>query len=331
MSSPVPAADIPPATRRSLPIDSTLVRTLLAGEFAVTAELVPPASCSVDALLDRAVPLLGRVDAVNVTDGAGASAHMSALAAAALLAGQGLEPVLQFTCRDRNRLALQADLLGAGAFGIHNVLALGGDDPAAGDQPEAKPVFDLDTPALVALMRRMTQEGELGSGRPIPQPPDFFIGVAETPVLPGQGWRPERLLAKMAAGAQFVQTQFCYDIDMLRAYIAALRGAGVTERCFVLAGTGPIASARSALWMRKHLWGTVIPDALVQRLADAADPRGEGHRICVELLAEMQEIEGLAGAHVMAIGQHEAVPGILAAAGIGPACRAPARRGSTPE
>jgi len=324
MSLPADAPDAPATGPCTLPVGSALVRTLLAGEFAVTAELVPPASCSVDALLDKAAPLLERVDAVNVTDGAGARAHMSSLAAAALLLRQGVEPVLQFTCRDRNRLALQGDLLGAGAFGIHNVLALGGDDPGAGDQPEAKPVFDLDTPALVAVMRRMSAQGEMPTGKPIPQPPHFFIGVAETPVPPPPGWRPERLLAKIAAGAQFVQTQFCYDIDVLRAYIAALARAGATERCFVLAGTGPIVSARSALWMREHLWGTIIPDKVVARLADARDPRQEGQRICIELIEQMQEIDGIAGIHLMAIGQQEAIPSILAAAGIGPRHRPPA-------
>ncbi|MFC3228102.1 methylenetetrahydrofolate reductase [Marinibaculum pumilum] len=306
---------------RTLPVQSGLVRALLSGEFAVTAELVPPASCSVDALLDKAAPLSGRVDAVNVTDGAGARAHMSSLIAATFLAQHGLEPVLQMTCRDRNRLALQSDLLGAGAAGIVNMLALGGDSPAAGDQPEAKPVFDLDTPALVATMQQMSATGTMPSGRPIATPPDFFIGVAETPVDPEPGWRPDRLLAKIDAGAQFMQTQFCYDIGILRRYAERLHDSGVTERCFFLAGTGPIASARSALWMREHLWGTVIPDAVIERLADAPDPRLEGQRICIELIQQMQEIDGIAGVHVMAIGQQEAIPSILAEAGIGPACR----------
>lgn len=323
MPAPAGAAAAAAAHPRPLPVQSALVRSLLAGEFAVTAEIVPPASCSSDALLDRAAPLLGLVDAVNVTDGAGARAHMSSLAAASLLLRAGLEPVLQFTCRDRNRLALQSDLLGAGALGIHNVLALGGDPPDAGDQPEAKPVFDLDTPALVATMHGMSERGELPSGRAIPEPPHFFIGVGEAVLDPPDDWRPDRLLQKIDAGAQFVQTQFCYDIDVLRRYVERLREAGVTGRCFVIAGTGPVASARSALWMRDHLWGTVMPDAVIARLAQAADPREEGRRICVELIEQMAEIDGVAGVHLMAIGQQEAIPGILAAARIGPAHRRP--------
>lgn len=328
MSYPASEAEPPPEAAhggtpcRPLPVQSALVRTLLAGEFAVTAEIVPPASCSSDALLDKAAPLLGRVDAVNVTDGAGARAHMSSLAAAGLLARSGLEPVLQFTCRDRNRLALQSDLLGAGALGIHNVCALGGDSPAAGDQPETKPVFDLDTPALVATMRRMSEAAELPSGRTIPLPPHFFIGVGETVLDPPADWRPERLLAKIAAGAQFVQTQFCFDVEVLRRYVGRLCDAGVAERCFLIAGTGPVASARSAIWMREHLWGTVMPDRVVQRLAQAADPRAEGQRICIELIEQMAEIDGLAGVHLMAIGQQEAIPAILAAARVGPGFRA---------
>lgn len=317
-----PAADGGKRPCRTLPVQSGLVRTLLAGEFAVTAEVQPPVSCSVEALLDKAAPLVGRVDAVNVTDGASARAHMSSLIAAHLLRQNGLEPVLQVTCRDRNRLALQSDLLGAGAVGIHNVLALGGDAPSAGDQPQTRPVFDLDTPALVATMQQMSEAGVLPSGKTIAAPPDFFIGVAETPVDPAPDWRPDRLMAKIAAGAQFMQTQFCYDIGILRRYVGRLRDCGVTERCFYLAGTGPIASARSALWMREHLWGTIIPDHMIDRLAQAADPRLEGQRICVELIQQMQDIDGLAGVHVMAIGQQEAIPGLLAEAGIGPPFRA---------
>lgn len=323
----------PPGDRhcRTLPVQSGLVRALLTGEFAVTAEIQPPVSCNVEALLDKAAPLHGRVDAVNVTDGASARAHMSSLVAAHLLRQNGLEPVLQVTCRDRNRLALQSDLLGAGAVGIHNVLALGGDAPSAGDQPETKPVFDLDTPALVATMRQMSEAAVLPSGKAIATPPDFFIGVAETPVDPAPDWRPERLLTKIAAGAQFMQTQFCYDIDILRRYVGRLRDCGVTERCFYLAGTGPIASARSALWMREHLWGTIIPDHMVARLSQAADPRREGQRICIELIQQMREIDGLAGVHVMAIGQQEAIPGLLAEAGIGPPFRDPAPLANRPQ
>jgi len=306
----------------SPPVGSALVRTLLAGEFAVTAEIVPPLSSDPAALTGKARPLRGIIDGLNVTDGAGARSHMSSLVAAGLLVRDGHEPVLQFTTRDRNRIALQSDVLGAGALGIHNILVLGGDDPKAGDQPDAKPVFDLDTGALIAMIREMGEPGRLPSGREIDTPPKLFIGAADTPIDPPADWAPDRLASKADAGAQFVQTQFCYDIGIVRRYIARLGEAGLTDRLFILMGTGPIASAKSARWMVKNLWGVIIPDAVIDRLGGARDQKAEGHKICVEFIEQMKEIDGVAGVHVMAINQDEAIPDILAAAQVGPAHRA---------
>ncbi|MFT5182791.1 MAG: methylenetetrahydrofolate reductase (NADPH) [Alphaproteobacteria bacterium] len=305
----------------SPPVSSNLVRTLLAGEFAVTAEIVPPLSSDPASLIDKARPLRGIVDGLNVTDGAGARSHLSSLVAAGLLVQEGHEPVLQFTTRDRNRIALQSDVLGAGALGIHNILVLGGDDPKAGDQPDAKPVFDLDTGELIAMIRAMGDPGKLPSGRDIEVPPKLFIGAADTPIDPPADWAPDRLASKADAGAQFVQTQFCYDVDIVRRYIARLGEAGLTDRLFILLGTGPIASARSARWMVKNLWGVIIPDAVIDRLEGAADQKTEGHKICVEFIEQVREIDGVAGVHVMAINQDEAIPDILAAAQAGPAHR----------
>jgi methylenetetrahydrofolate reductase (NADPH) len=310
-----------------LPGESALVRALLHGEFAVTAEIVPPLSSDPAALLDKAMPLKGQVDALNVTDGAGARSHMSSLVAAGLLAREGIEPVLQFTCRDRNRIALQSDVLGAGALGIHNILVLGGDDPKAGDQPDAKPVFDLGTTELIALMRQMSEDGTIPGGRTIAAPPRLFLGAADSPFDPPADWKPERLGAKADAGARFVQTQFCYDVDIVRRYIARLDDAGLTKKLFILLGTGPIASAKSARWMRENLWGVIIPDAMIARLEGAADERAEGRAICVEFIQQVREIDGVAGVHVMAIRQDEAIPGILAAAGAGPAHRKSSTKG----
>lgn len=304
-----------------LPGESGLVRALLADAFAVTAEIVPPLSSDPEALLTKARPLQDVVDAVNVTDGAGARSHMSSLVAAGLMAREGIEPVLQFTCRDRNRIALQSDVLGAGALGIHNILVLGGDDPKAGDQPDAKPVFDLDTRALIAMMHEMSEDGRILSGREIATPPRLFLGAADTPIDPPPDWTPDRLADKADAGARFVQTQFCYDIDIIRRYIARLGEAGLTNRLFILLGTGPIASARSALWMRENLWGVIIPDSMIERLEGAQDEKAEGRRICVEFIERVREIDGVAGVHVMAIRQDEAIPGILADAKAGPAYR----------
>lgn len=306
---------------RPLPAESALVRNLLAGEFAVTAEVVPPLSCDAEELLAKAEPARGYVDALNVTDGAGARPHLASLAAAAILVQNGYEPVLQFTCRDRNRLALQSDLLGAGAFGIHNVLILGGDDPKAGDQPDAKPVFDLDTLGLVATARKMRDENKLPSDREISATPNLFLGIADTAIEPAANWRPDRLIEKIDAGGQFAQMQFCFDIGVLRRYVARLREFGVTDRLFLLPGVGPILSARSARWMRDNLWGVIMPDAIIDRLEAAADERAEGRKICIELIQEMQEIDGVSGVHIMAIGQQDAIPEIVAETKIGPSQR----------
>ncbi|MCZ6844283.1 MAG: methylenetetrahydrofolate reductase [Alphaproteobacteria bacterium] len=306
----------------SPPVGSALVRTLLAGEFAVTAEIVPPLSSDPASLIAKARPLLGLVDALNVTDGAGARSHLSSLVAAGLLVQEGHEPILQFTTRDRNRLALQSDVLGAGALGIRNILVLGGDDPKAGDQPNAKPVFDLDSGALIAMIREMGEPGRLPSGREIEAPPKLFIGAADTPIDPPAGWLPDRLASKADAGAQFVQTQFCYDIGIVRRYLARLGDAGLTDRMFILLGIGPIASARSARWMVENLWGVIISDAVIDRLEGAADEKAEGRKICIEFIEQVKEIGGVAGVHVMAINQDEAIAEILAAAQIGPAHRA---------
>jgi len=291
---------------------SALKSRLQSGEFVVTAEVTPPASGDPQRLLDRALPLKGLADAVNVTDGAGARASLSSLAAAAILVQAGIEPVLQMTCRDRNRIALQGDLLGAAALGIQNVLMLTGDDPSAGDQPDAKPVFDLDARALIQLAARMRDRGELPSGRKIEGPIEFFLGAADMPIDPPTDWAPTNLQAKIAAGTQFVQTQFCMDLDVVHRYVARLRDQGVTQDLSLLIGIAPLASARSARWMRDHLYGTIISDAIVARMEAADDPPAEGQRICLELLDGLSAIPGVAGAHIMAPRNDSAVAEVLA-------------------
>ncbi len=279
---------------------SNLQRRLAAGHFAVTAEVIPPLSADSSQLLARAAPLRGLVDAVNVTDGAGARVTLSSFAAAAILANAGIEPVLQITCRDRNRIALAGELIGAAAQGVRNILVLHGDEPAVGDEPEAKPVYDLDSKAVMTLARRMRDQGTLPSGRAIVPPPSLFIGAADTPLDPPLGWRPEGLLAKAEAGADFVQTQFCFDLDVARRYAARLVETGVTERLHLLIGLGPIASARSARWMRDNLHGVTVPDGVIERLERAADPATEGRRLCAELIAGLRETPGVSGVHLMA-------------------------------
>ena len=295
---------------------SALQRALEAGDFAITSEIMPPLSSDPTTLLDRALPLRGIADAVNVTDGASARAHLSSLAAAAILAQNGIEPVLQFTCRDRNRIALQSDLLGGAALGVRNLLILTGDDPSAGDQPDTKPVFDLTSGELLTTAKTMRDEGKLPSGRDLQARPVFFLGAADTPIDPSPGWTPDGLCAKAEAGAQFIQTQFCFDIGVVRRYAERLGEYGLTERLHILIGIGPLASGRSARWMRDHLWGTTIPDAIIDRLDQAADPRDEGARICVELLQEFAEIPGISGAHLMAPRNEAAVPEVVEKSGL---------------
>jgi methylenetetrahydrofolate reductase (NADPH) len=290
---------------------STLAERLRAGRFVMTAEVAPPVSCDAQDLLAKALPLRGLADAVNLTDGAGARAHMGALAAASLLLGAGIEPILQFTCRDRNRIALQSDLMGAAALGIRNLLVLTGDDPKAGDQPDTKPVFDIDSRALIDTARRLRDQGELPTGRKVGGKAAFFLGAADMPIDPPAGWEPKSLAGKIAAGAQFVQTQFCMDAALLRRYVAALAEHGITKQLAIIVGVNPLRSAKSAQWMKTNLFGTIIPDAMVARMEKATDPAREGVKICVELIEELATIPGIAGAHIMAPGNDAAMPEVI--------------------
>jgi len=293
-----------------------LERVLRAGHFALTAEVTPPLSSNPAKLLEKALPLKGFADAVNVTDGASARAHMSSVASAAILVQNGIEPILQVTCRDRNRIAIQSDLLGAAALGVRNVLVLTGDDPKAGDQPETKAVFDLDSKAVIATAKAMRDEAKLPSGREIQDPPQLFIGAADLPIDPPAGWKADGLRAKADAGAQFVQTQFCFDMGIVRRYAERLGELGLTDRLSILIGIGPLSSAKSARWMRQNLYGTTIPDAIIERMEAAKEPKQEGARICAELLQQLAEIPGIAGAHLMAPLNEAAVPTAIEASGL---------------
>ena len=278
--------------------NSLLRQRLVARDFVVTAEISPPLSADPRDLLERAAPLKGLADAVNVTDGASARAHMESTVAAHLLLQNGIEPILQLTCRDRNRIALQSQLIGAAALGIVNVLALTGDDPKAGDQPEAKPVFDLDSSGLAATAAAIRDKRQLPHGRAVGGAPDFFIGVADSPLDPPEGWQPASLKKKIAAGAQFAQTQFCMDTQVLRRYLAALSEHKL--KLHLIVGVAPLASAKSARWIVSNLKGSIIPEWIAERLDKASDPKAEGEAICIDLLKEMLEIAGVAGAHIMA-------------------------------
>ena len=290
---------------------SRLEELLRSRRFVITAEITPPVSCDADDFLRKALPLRGLADAVNVTDGASARAHLSAPIAAAILVREGIEPILQFTCRDRNRIALQGDLMGAAASGVRNLLCLTGDDPQAGDQPETKPVFDVDSTTLTAMARDLRDQGVLPSGRRVAGHAPFFLGAADAPIDPPLGWQPDKLAAKIAAGAEFAQTQFCMDTGVVRRYLARLAEHEVTRGLYMLIGVSPIRSAKSARWMKQHLYGTIIADTYVERLEAAADPAAEGERVCVELIEELATIRGVAGVHVMAPGNDVAVASVI--------------------
>jgi methylenetetrahydrofolate reductase (NADPH) len=296
------------------PQPRTFEERLRAGRFVMTVEVTPPLSFDPEDLLRKAAPLRGLADAVNVTDGAGARAHMGALAAAAILDRAGIEPILQIACRDRNRIALQSELMGAAALGIRNLMLLGGDDPKAGDQPETKAVFDIDSKTLIETARRLRDDGTLPTGRKVAGRAAFLIGAADVPLDPPAGWQPAALHAKVAAGAQFVQTQFCMDAAIVRRYVAALAAGGLTRQLALLVGVTPLRSAKSARWMKDRLFGTIIPDALIARMDKAADPSHEGVRTCVELIEELSTIPRVAGVHIMAPGNDAAIPETIEAA-----------------
>lgn len=298
--------------------DSRLERVLRSGRFAVTAELAPADTSDPKAITQSALVLAEVADAINVTDASGAHVHMSSLAACALLRESGYEPVLQLSCRDRNRIALQGILLGAAAMDVRNVLCLTGDGVQVGDQPEAKPVFDLDSIQLLKTASIMRDSGHFLSGRKIDVPPRLFLGAAANPFAPPYQLRPQRLAKKVEASADFIQTQFCFDMDRFREFMQKVRELGLHERVFILAGVGPLRSAKTARWLRTNVPGVVIPDSIVSRLSNARDEREEGARICVEIIEQIREIEGVSGIHLMAYRQEELVAEMVQRAGLLP-------------
>jgi len=295
---------------------SRLEGMLADGAFAVTAEFSPPDSADPAEVYARLEHFRGHVDAVNVTDGSGANCHMSSLGVSALLLQAGCEPVMQITCRDRNRIAIQGDILGAAALGIRNLLCLTGDSTIVGDHPDAKPVCDLDSMSLLQTARILRDEGRFLSGRKLSVSPRLYLGGADNPFAPPFDMRPMRLARKIAAGAQFIQTQYCFDLGLLTAYMQRVRDEGLDERCRILIGVGPIASARTARWLRSKVPGVHIPDAVIARLEGAVDARAEGAKICVEMIQAVREIRGVAGVHIMATRQDHLIPELVRASGV---------------
>jgi len=301
--------------------ESKLASLLSAGHFAVTAELSPPRSAQFAGVEREIEVLRDYVDAVNVTDNQAANVRMSSLTVSILLAQRGLEPVMQVTCRDRNRLAIQADLLGASAWGIRNLLCLSGDHGKWGDHPAALNVYDMDSMHLLRMVRNMVENSCYENGRPIPSaPPRLYVGAAANPFAPPYEYRPMRLAKKVAAGARFVQTQIVYNVARFEEYMARVRDLGLPERVHILAGVAPIKSAGAARFMADRVAGMDVPQAIVERMTKtpkAAQPV-EGIEICVEILEQIRQIEGISGVHITAIQWAEAVPEIVKRAGLWP-------------
>ena len=299
---------------------SRLEQVLTSGEFAVTAEINPRDGADPDRIIEHGTALAAACDALNVPDASGANVHISGLAVCALLIRQGIEPVMQLTCRDRNRIALQGELLGGAALGVRNLLCLTGDGVQSGDQPEAKAVFDFDSIALLQSARILRDEGHFLNGRAVDAAPRLFLGAAENPFAPPLDFRPLRLQKKIEAGANFIQTQFCFDVPQLQRFMKTVRQLGLHERAFILAGVGPLRSARSAEWMRTHVPGVVIPDQVIRRMSALPEARQaeEGRHICIEIIQQVREIEGVRGVHIMAYHNEELAAEIITEAGLLP-------------
>ncbi len=297
-----------------------LERVLRSGRFAVTAELNPPDSADPEEVYEAAIVLSEVCDAINATDGSGAHCHMSSVAICALLTRAGYAPVFQVSCRDRNRIAMQGDILGAAAMGVSTVLCLTGDDVSVGDQPQAKRVFDFDSVQLIRTVKIMRDKSIFLSGRKLTNPPKLFIGGASNPFVQPFDWRPLRLAKKIEAGADFIQSQYCFDIPRFRQFMQQVRDMGLHEKAFYLVGVGPLRSEKAAEFMRTKVPGVYIPDEIVERLRKTPKQKKqeEGKKICVEIIQQLREIEGVAGVHVMAYRQEELVAEIIKEAGLLP-------------
>jgi methylenetetrahydrofolate reductase (NADPH) len=299
--------------------DSRLEKVLTAGQFAVTAELGPPQNANAEAIKKKAQYCLGNVDGVNITDNQTAIVRMSSIAAAAIAISCGLEPVVQMVCRDRNRIAMQSDILGAAALGAKNLLCLSGDHQKFGNHPESANVFDLDSVQLIALVKRMRDDKQFLSGDPIKEhEPRLFIGAVENPFADPFEFRVRRLAKKAQAGADFIQTQCVFDVDKFARWMELVVEEGLHEKTYILAGLTPVRSARALKYMKTEVAGMSIPDELIKRMESAEDPKDEGVKICLEMIERIKAIQGVAGIHLMPIGWESITPTILERAGLLP-------------
>ena len=297
---------------------SNLHRVLDSGRFAVTAEIGPPRSASGDAVRQRARLLKGSADAFNLTDNQTAIVRLSSVASAALCIQEGVEPVVQMTCRDRNRIALQSDLLGAAALGVRNVLCLSGDHPRFGNQREAKSVYDIDPVQELTVFRQMRDEGKVWGGDALDEAPNVYLGAVANPFADPFDLRVVRLAKKVAAGAEFVQTQAVFDLDRFERFMEHVRDKRLDEKVHILAGVIPLRSAKAAIYMKNKVSGMSVPDEVVERMKNASEPKKEGVRICLETIEHLRTIKGVHGIHIMAIGWEDIVPEVVERAGLSP-------------
>jgi len=309
------------------PVRGRFERALRSGRPVVTCEIGSPDGADPAEVRKHAKLVRDYVDAVNVPDNTGGVVHAAPIAACAILAQEGIDPILHMTCRDRNRMALQSDMLAASLLGIRNILCLTGDHMIHGDQPETKPVYDIDSVILLEIANHLTRQGKYLSGREIDPPPDLFPGCAAEPFAPPYEYRPLRLKKKAEAGARFVQTQIVFNVERFREYMGRVHDLGVDKQVPILAGVAPIRSVKAATFMRDEVPGMEVPDALVRRMQAAGDDKkkreAEGIAICVEIIEEIRKIPGVAGFHIMPINWESAVAKISREAHLQPAIGAP--------
>lgn len=300
--------------------ESNLEKVLEAGHFAFTGELGPPRGTGAEEVREKASHLKSKVDAVNITDNQTAVVRMSSWAASIILIQEGLEPNFQMVCRDRNRLAMQSDILGACAHGIRNMLCLSGDHQLFGDHPNAMGVFDIDSMQLISMVKMMRDEGKFLSGAEISEPPRMFIGAAANPFAEPFEWRVHRLAKKIKAGVDFIQTQCIYNMERFREWVKQANDMGLTEKVYILAGVTPMKSIGMARYMKKNVPGMDVPDELIKRLQGVERKKvaDEGIKIACEQIEEFKEMKGISGVHLMAIEWEHRVPEIAELAGMLP-------------
>jgi methylenetetrahydrofolate reductase (NADPH) len=298
---------------------SDLEKMFEAGKFAVTAEIGPPQSANPEPLVHHAKLLKGSADAFNLTDNQTAVVRLSSIASAAIIMREGIEPVIQMTCRDRNRIALQSDLLGASAIGVKNVLCLTGDHQTFGNEKAAKSVFDFDSISELYTFNKLRTEGLQSGGNVIEdEPPKLYLGCAENPFATPYEFRAMRLAKKINAGADFVQTQAIFDMDMFEKWMDEVRGRGLDKKVHIMAGVIPMKTAGAARYMKNKVPGMIVPNHVIDRMKNASDPKEEGIKLCVEQIEAFKNIKGVHGVHIMAVKWEEIVPRIVEMAGLLP-------------